>query len=158
MRLLSQVVTQCKLNTMAWFRQLLRKPHCFSAETLPVKYYLDRITAAADWRMLIYITFHEHERDSLTIHQMLLKPSLDIAGRCLWWNISVHQIEVTGHPGWGRPWTGRHQEYQVFKEWKQSLDLTNAVQDNQAMESFTHQVLYSLSTWKTGETTLCNGL
>lgn len=63
MQLLSQAVTQCKLKTVTWFRQLLRKPHCFSAETLPVKYYLDR-KAAADWRMLICTTFHKHQRDS----------------------------------------------------------------------------------------------
>ena len=157
MQLLSQAVTQRKPKTMTWFRQLLRKPHCFSAETLPAKYYLDR-KAAADWGLLICTTFHKHQRDSFTIHQMLLKPSVDIAERCLWWNTFVHEIRVTGHPGSGRPWTGRHQEHQVFKEQKQSLDLTNIVQDNQAMESFTRQVLDLLLTWKTGETTLCNGL
>lgn len=157
MQLLSQAVTPCKPKTMTWFRQLLRKPHGFSAETLPVKYYLDG-TAAADWRMLICTTFHKHERDSFTIHQMLLKPSVDIAGRCLWWNTFVHEIRVTGHPGSGRPWTERHQEHWVFKEWKQSLNLTNIVQDNWAMESVTHQVLDLLPTWKTEEITLRSGL
>lgn len=58
MQVLSQAVTQRKPKLMTWCRQLVRKPHCFSAETLPVKYYLDR-KAAADWGMLICTNFSQ---------------------------------------------------------------------------------------------------
>lgn len=142
MQVLPQAVTQCKPKLMTAFRQLVRKPHCFSAETLPVKYYLDR-KAAAGWGMLICATSHKHQR---LLRQVLLSTSVDITEKCLQWNPFVHETRITHQPGAGRTCTERHQ---LFKEWEHSLDLTNVVQDSWAMESFTLQDL--LPTRKTGK-------
>lgn len=155
-QLLSQAVAQCKLKSVTWFRQLPRKPHCFSAETFHVQYYLDR-KAAGGRRMLICTTFHKHHKDSFTIHQMSYKPSVDIAERCLN-KMHLSLKPVTDHSVLGRPWAQTQQEHQLSKEGKQSSDFTNIVQDNWAMESFTHQVSGLLPTRKTGETALRNGL
>lgn len=73
-------------------------------------------------------------------------------------NTLVCEILVNDHTGSGRLSTDRHQEHHLFKELKQSSDLTDLIRGNSAMETFTHQVLDLPPKRKTGESILCNGL